>query len=102
VIISFPHEDRVLVVHWLLQGFTFVIINHHVYFVLQIMILLVISASNIMIHDRRKKEEEVKKKKEEDSRKLMWGFGYCAANQNYQRLMGQFEPKLLKYLIPSL
>jgi hypothetical protein len=65
------------------------------------MILLVISASNIMIHDRRKKEE-VKKKKEEDSRKLMWGFGYCAANQNYQRLMGQFEAKLLKYLIPSL
>jgi hypothetical protein len=50
------------------------------------MILLVISASNIMIHDRRKKEEEVKKKK--DFRKLMWGFGYCAANQNYQPLLG--------------
>jgi hypothetical protein len=49
------------------------------------MILLVISASNIMIHDRRKKEEEVKKKKE-DFRKLM--FGYCAANQNYQPLLG--------------
>jgi hypothetical protein len=67
------------------------------------MILLVISASNIMIHDRRKIEEEVKKRKEEDSRKRMRGFGYCAANQNYQRLMGlQFEAKLLKYLIPSL
>jgi hypothetical protein len=51
------------------------------------MILLVISASNIMIHDRRKKEEEVKKKKK-DFRKLMWGFGYCAANQNYQPLLG--------------
>jgi hypothetical protein len=51
------------------------------------MILLVISASNIMIHDRRKKDEEVKKKKE-DFRKLMWGFGYCAANQNYQPLLG--------------
>jgi hypothetical protein len=49
------------------------------------MILLVISASNIMIHDRRKKEEV---KKKEDFRKLMWGFGYCAANQNYQPLLG--------------
>jgi len=53
------------------------------------MILPVISASNIMIHDRRKKEEEVKKKKKKkDFRKLMWGFGYCAANQNYQPLLG--------------